>query len=351
MCDTIAAGSNVVFNGGYSWSSSSVGAVNGDGQWIVNGSLALGATDTIKGVQAFTLNSGATLETANPNGFASNGNIQVTGTQTYSTGANYEYNGSVPQVTGALLPATVNNLTIDNVSGVALSQATTMDGVLSLSAGVLDNSVNPIVLGPSGSVVSTGGGLNIPLPVEMTSFMASADGPNAKLCWRTATETNNYGFEIERRAISNSQWSKIGFVAGAGTSTSQREYSYFDKGLATGKYVYRIKQVDNDGTFKYSFSAEVEVVGMPKLLKLDDNYPNPFNPTTTIQFTVPQNGLVRLRIYNVIGQEVANLFNGPAEVGNLYKVKFEVSSLPSGLYFSVLEFGNQRLTRKMVLAK
>jgi hypothetical protein len=189
------------------------------------------------------------------------------------------------------------------------------------------------------------------VPVEMTSFTASVEGLNAMLCWKTATEVNNYGFEIERRAIPAGIWNKIGFVAGAGTSNKPCEYAYTDKNLEAGKYTYRIKQVDNDGTFKYSSSAEIQVLGMPSVLKLDGNYPNPFNPNTTIQFTVPQNGFTRLRIYNVIGQEVANLFNGPAEVGKLNIVKFEASSLPSGLYFSVLEFGSQRLTSKMVLLK
>ena len=190
-----------------------------------------------------------------------------------------------------------------------------------------------------------------PVPVEMTSFTASAEGLNAELRWRTATEVNNYGYEVERRAIPNGIWGKIGFVAGAGTSNKPCEYTYTDKNLEAGKYTYRIKQVDNDGTFKYSFSVEIQVLGMPKVFTLSESYPNPFNPTTTIQFTVPQNGHVRLRIYNLIGQEVANLFDGPAEVGNLYKVKFDASSMSSGLYFSVLEFGNQRLARKMVLTK
>ena len=197
-------------------------------------------------------------------------------------------------------------------------------------------------------IIKTGA---LPVPVEMTSFTASAEGLNAKLSWRTATEINNYGFEIERRAIPDGGWCKIGFVAGSGTSNKPVEYTYTDNNLSIGRYTYRIKQIDNDGAFKYTLGAEVEIGGVPKEFKLIPNYPNPFNPTTMIQFTVPENGHVRLRIYNVIGQEVANLFDGPAEAGNLNKVEFDASSMSSGLYFSVLEFGNQRLARKMMLMK
>jgi uncharacterized protein (TIGR03790 family) len=197
------------------------------------------------------------------------------------------------------------------------------------------------------------------LPVEMVSFTACVEGVNARLYWKTATETNNYGFEIERREVSNQQsttvnWKKIGFIAGAATSTSPREYTFTDRNLAAGKYAFRVKQIDNSGTFTYSFSTEIEVgkeVGMPKVLKLTGNYPNPFNPTTKIQFTVPENGNVRLRIYNVIGQEVADLFNGTAVAGNLYEPEFQASGMPSGMYVSVLEFGSQRLTSKMMLVK
>jgi hypothetical protein len=189
------------------------------------------------------------------------------------------------------------------------------------------------------------------LPVEMTSFTAVAQNMSAQLKWNTATEVNNYGFEIERRAITSNAWAKVGFVAGNGTSNIAHSYTYADNNLSSGKYAYRLKQIDNDGAFKYSASTEVEIIGVPKELKLYVNYPNPFNPSTKVQFTVPENGNVRLLVYNVIGQEVATLFNGAAEAGNIYTVNFDGSHMASGLYLSVLEFGTQRITHKMMMTK
>ena len=188
-------------------------------------------------------------------------------------------------------------------------------------------------------------------PVEMTSFTAAAQKMSAQLKWNTATEVNNYGFEIERRAIASNVWAKVGFVSGNGTSNIAHNYTYADNNLSAGTYAYRLKQIDNDGAFKYSASTEVAIAGVPTELKLFGNYPNPFNPSTKVQFTVPENGNVRLRVYNIIGQEVATLFNGAAEAGNLYTVDFDASRMASGLYFSVLEFGNQRITHKMMMTR
>ena len=194
------------------------------------------------------------------------------------------------------------------------------------------------------------------LPVELTSFTAAAQNTGAILKWSTATEVNNYGFDIERRAVKSEQqtaksWTKVGFIAGNGTSNAKHNYTYADNNLSAGTYAYCIKQIDNDGTFKYSTSTEVTVIGVPKELKLYGNYPNPFNPSTKVQFTVPENGNARLSVYNLLGQEVATLFNGTAESGNLYTTNFNASRMSSGLYFSVLEFGNQRITHKMLLTK
>jgi len=189
------------------------------------------------------------------------------------------------------------------------------------------------------------------LPVEITSLTAVAQNVNAQLKWSTATEVNNFGFDIERRAVASDAWSKVGFVAGAGNSNVAHHYSYADNNLSAGKYAYRIKQIDNSGAFTYTASTEVTIVGMPKELKLYGNYPNPFNPSTKLQFTVAENGKVRLSVYNVLGQEVATLFNGEAEAGNLYTANFDASRMATGIYFSVLEYGNQRITHKMLMTK
>ena len=196
------------------------------------------------------------------------------------------------------------------------------------------------------------------LPVQLVSLNATSERLDAVLTWSTATETNNYGFDIERRqvsnlqsSVSNLQWTKVGFVPGSGTSTSPHEYSYRDAGLEPGRYAYRIKQIDNDGTFAYYAAAEIEVGAAPKVLALNPNFPNPFNPVTNIEFTVPDNGRVRLKVFNVIGQEVATLFDAEAEAGRIYQATFNAASLPSGVYVSRLEFRGKSLLRKMVLMK
>ncbi len=189
------------------------------------------------------------------------------------------------------------------------------------------------------------------LPVELTSFTAIAQKTGALLKWSTATEVNNHGFDIERRTIGSTSWAKVGFVAGNGTSNIAHNYSYADNNVTAGKYAYRIKQIDNNGNFKYSASAEISVAGLPRELKLYSNYPNPFNPSTKVQFTIPENGNVRLNVYNVIGQKVATLFDGAAEAGTLYTANFNASNMSSGIYFNVLEFGNQHITHKMMLTK
>jgi hypothetical protein len=187
------------------------------------------------------------------------------------------------------------------------------------------------------------------LPVELVSFTATANRTSANLHWSTATETNNYGFEIERRQTAT--WAKIGFVAGAGSSSSPREYTYNDNNLSEGSYAYRIKQVNKDGSFSYHGSAQVEIGSVAKKFELASNFPNPFNPSTTVQFTLENDGVATLTVYNLLGQEVMTLFNDNAQAGKLYQVKFDASRLPTGLYFAKLQSGNQRMMQKMALVK
>jgi len=201
----------------------------------------------------------------------------------------------------------------------------------------------------------TFGNSTAPLPVELTSFTATISNLNATLTWKTATEVNNYGFEIERRLIDSkassvNSWGKIGFVKGSGTSNSPKEYSYTDASVASGTYAYRLKQIDNNGAFKYSQEAEVTVV-VPKVFALSQNYPNPFNPSTTITFTLAEDSRVSLKVYDIIGREVAMLVNGDMKAGELHSVLFDASKLSSGLYFYRLDAGKNSLVRKLVLMK
>jgi photosystem II stability/assembly factor-like uncharacterized protein len=214
------------------------------------------------------------------------------------------------------------------------------------------------VLGSSGSIYRS----NSPLPVELASFTASTNGIQVILNWHTATEVNNYGFEVERRMDNSDQpnqetsgqvtvdsWTKIGFVKGAGTSNALKEYSYLDAANTAGNYVYRLKQIDADGTFKYSQSVEVTVQA-PEQYLLDQNYPNPFNPTTAIHYQVPVASPVTLKVYNVLGEEVAMLVNEKKEAGS-YTATFNGSTLSSGVYFFKISADRFSSIRKMILMK
>ncbi len=194
-----------------------------------------------------------------------------------------------------------------------------------------------------------------PLPVELKSFTASVAEGKIALNWQTATEVNNYGFEIERMLMGEeSQWEKIGFVEGAGNSNSPKQYSFIDNKPATSTPLgYRLKQIDNDGKFIYSKEITVELSSVPEEFSLSQNYPNPFNPTTTIKYSVPVTlspVTLSLKVFNLLGQEVATLVNQKQPAGN-YKVKFDASQLSSGVYLYKIQAGEYSAVKKLILMK
>jgi aminopeptidase N len=191
-----------------------------------------------------------------------------------------------------------------------------------------------------------------PVPVELAALTASANGNIVILKWATATETNNKGFEVERKnAIgNNSSWVKIGFVNGIGTSTHTKEYSYVDGIQKYGKYVYRLKQIDYDGKETYSLEVSIEAGLKPENFVLEQNYPNPFNPTTFINFSLPKASKVNLSIYNSLGELVNVLAYGEYEAG-VYERVFDAGGFASGIYIYVLRAENIVLKQKMVLMK
>ena len=187
------------------------------------------------------------------------------------------------------------------------------------------------------------------LPVELTSFSASSSNSAVNLRWSTATESRNHGFQVER-SVNKSDWTNLGFVAGNGNSNSVKNYSYTDRTVSTsGKYYYRLKQLDNNGAYLYSSIAEVNFAA-PSVFTLNQNYPNPFNPSTMISYSIPNASNVKLSVYNAIGQVVSVLENGFKEAG-IYNVSFNASNLNSGLYFYKIEAGQFSQTRKMMLVK
>ena len=209
-------------------------------------------------------------------------------------------------------------------------------------------------MGPSGFDNGSGYGLiqadlAVPLPVELVSFNAEINGSETKLIWTTSTEVNNYGFGIERKS-QNSEWVTVGFVKGNGNSNSTKNYFFIDNNVnSSGKYSYRLKQIDLDGKFEYSNEIEVNF-GLPNNYSLNQNYPNPFNPSTVIKYELPEAAFVTLKIYDVLGREVKKLV-GELKPAGKYEVKFNGQNLPSGIYFYQLTAGNFVSIKKMILTK
>jgi hypothetical protein len=187
------------------------------------------------------------------------------------------------------------------------------------------------------------------VPVELTSFGANLnDAGHVVLNWATATETNNQMFEIERSAA-NGEFFLIGHVKGKGTTTEAQNYSYVDASVTPGKYYYRLRQVDYSGAYEYSNAIEIDVVA-PAVFSLGQNYPNPFNPSTQIDFSVAEPSMVKLAVYNLLGQEVQVLRNEFMQAGS-YQASFNASDLPSGMYIYKLETANFTQSRKLMLMK
>ena len=193
---------------------------------------------------------------------------------------------------------------------------------------------------------------NTPLPIQMASFTASVVRDNdVEVTWKTVSETSNYGFEVYRRRGETGDWTKIAFVEGHGTTLTPQSYSHVDRGVTFGKYSYQIKQIDLDGKSKPFPEVDVTVGVTPGKFILAQNYPNPFNPSTTIEFAVPQNGVATMKLYNVLGQEVATIFEGKAETGEICTAQFNASNLGSGVYFYRLTAGSFVETKKMLLLR
>jgi hypothetical protein len=191
------------------------------------------------------------------------------------------------------------------------------------------------------------------VPVELTSFTASVVGSEVKLLWETASELNNSGFSIERN-YANSGYTEVAFVPGFGTTTEPKSYSFSDQNLRNGVYSYRLKQIDFDGTFTYSDEVEIEVIA-PASFSLDQNYPNPFNPSTRISFSLAVDSKVSLKIFDVLGQEVASLVNKDLTQG-VHTYDFNASGINSGVYFYKIEatgVNGSEFTdvKKMILVK
>ncbi len=256
------------------------------------------------------------------------------------------------------------NIVLTNVSGGTIVSSTFMD-----VATITFNTANPS--GSSNLIFSllefysslgvewnVGSFTNLntnPLPVELSSFTGKVvDNKSINLKWITKTEVDNYGFDVERK-INEGEWSSLGFVEGHGNSNSPKNYSFTDNDLFAGgsKFQYRLKQIDTDGKYEYSDVVEVEI--KPTQFELSQNFPNPFNPSTTIRFSLPKETQLKINIYNMLGELVETIADGTYEAG-YHKVTFQASSakgggLPSGAYIYRIESADFVQVRKMILIK
>jgi len=188
---------------------------------------------------------------------------------------------------------------------------------------------------------------NASIPVELTSFTAQVFRQAVTLNWQTSSEKNNMGFEVQRKT--DDEFFTVAFVEGNGTTTEFKDYSFTDENLFAGKYTYRLKQVDFDGSSDFSEELSVEVTN-PSQFVLNQNYPNPFNPSTNIRFNTPTAGFVNVSVFNLIGEKVAELVSEYLPEGE-HNLSFNASNLPSGVYVAKLATESMNQSIKMTLLK
>ncbi|OYV88044.1 MAG: hypothetical protein B7Z63_01455, partial [Ignavibacteriae bacterium 37-53-5] len=396
--DTVAAGSSVSFaQTGTSW------FVGGPGSFVVNGTFSLPQGDTLKGGQSFELNDGATLGIGSPVGLESTGGVQLTGGRTFSTKANYVFNGTSSQMTGRWLPDTVNNLTTISTEDIKLSKPLTVNGALGVVIGKLilgpyDLTAHAISGGSPTRYVETDstGVLRVPgvgsaqvlfpvgtpsgyAPVWVTnsgtadtvSVSVSPDSntgtdrpARVNLKWKIGASNATGGdyalqfgwmgsAEDTAFAANRSSYAKI-FLESDSSAYAEAGSGSYTTQLSSAPYTVSRGGVTTPGTFvigNFGATAVRTTETVPAVFRLFQNYPNPFNPTTTINFTVAEKGTATLKVYNILGQEVTTLFSGAVQSGKIYRVPFSAGELSSGVYFGVLQSGGRRQIQKMVLIK
>ncbi len=244
-----------------------------------------------------------------------------------------------------ILIALLTVLSNGQTSNIAYNAGTTID----VGAGA-DICADAIIINGT----YTGGGTicSGALPVSLSSFtFGIVNKRDVMLSWVTEWEVNNSGFDIERKKSGNEGiWQKTGFVTGSGTTNEPKMYSYKDEKLSAGKYEYRLKQVDFNGGYEYFSLADAVDISPPKNFELGQNYPNPGNPKSKINFELPVEGRVTIKIYDITGREVITLLD-EIRKADYYTIEFNGINLASGVYFYRIESGIYKDTKKMILVK
>jgi glucose/arabinose dehydrogenase len=267
----------------------------------------------------------------------------------YSITGGYVYRGqSVPELSGKYIcgdyvSARVWAIDYDGINPATSTQITTAPG--SITSFGIDENKELYLVSFNGKIYKFTPTI---VPVELISFNATIIDGKVRLDWFTSTETNNAGFEIER-SQDGVNYEVIFFIGGNGTTTHRNVYSYIDEEVTSGICYYRLKQVDFDGSYEYLKVVAVDL-GLPETFILEQNYPNPFNPKTVINYQVPKNGIITLKVYDVLGNETATLVD-EVKIAGSYSVDFDASQLTSGIYFYKLTAEDFSSVRKMILLK
>lgn len=206
-------------------------------------------------------------------------------------------------------------------------------------------------------------GITVFFPVELSGLRATSQGSSVAVEWTTASETNNFGFEIYRRLktdairIDDDGWQKIDFVKGRGTTSERTSYMTIDRDIKkNGLYQYRLKQIDHDGTFTYSPITEVPVDLTPTAFNLQQNYPNPVNLTAggntsaLIRYQLPEASPVQIKVYNQLGKKIQTLVDDMRPAGT-YTAEFYTLGFPSGMYYYKMTAGKFSSMKKMLLVR
>lgn len=288
--------------------------------------------------------------------------VQLSNTKNASNASTIDYLNRYWTLTPTGISSPNYNVTLNYVDADISGTETNLyfgklDGVTWTGLGIVDYANNKMSATELTAFSTFTGGEQGFMPVELSSFTANINERNVNLNWTTATEINNSGFEIQRSDVkgeTSDGWTKVTFVNGNGTKNTPTNYSFEDKKLNTGKYNYRLKQIDYNGNFEYfNLKSEVEI-GTPKKFEISQNYPNPFNPSTKIDVDLPFDSKVMLKVYDISGREIKTLINETKQAG-YYTVEFNNYNIASGVYFYRINAeGNGQnfvMTKKMLMIK
>lgn len=228
-------------------------------------------------------------------------------------------------------------------NGDGESTAVAMAGPFAVTPLGSDLSVRPVLTSDASA-----------LPVELVSLSAIANGTEVRVAWTTAAESDNAGWHVEHRRLDGSpaaaRWEDVGFVVGAGTTGETHSYEHRLMGLTPGRHAFRLRQLDLDGTATLSPTVEV-TLGAERTLALHRLGANPFGQSTTLGLTVPATGAARVRLFDVLGREVAVLFSGDVEAGALVRVAVDGAALSPGVYVARAEQGGRAEALTLTLAR